>query len=233
MPDGSVKLGFRAHYPQLETKLTVRGRGHGRRPRASSRRSRREVRKRLGNFILAEDEQTLEGVILAALTAAAGLRSRSSRPSRADRSPRASATCPARRRSSAAASWRATSPRSAPRVGLDGGPPAGELTRETAEAVAHAARRRTGASHALAVLIDLDDGPDKIDFGGTICLAIATADGAESRRSRILGGREWVRLGRHRDGARLPAPLSPGAAGGRANRLREDVRSRTKETATC
>src|SRR5437868_7101243 len=25
IPDGSVKLGFRAHYPQLETKLTVRG----------------------------------------------------------------------------------------------------------------------------------------------------------------------------------------------------------------
>ena len=24
-PDGSVKLGFRTHYPQLETKLTVRG----------------------------------------------------------------------------------------------------------------------------------------------------------------------------------------------------------------
>jgi len=61
--------------------------------------------------------------------------------------------------------------------------------------VAQAARRRTGASHALAVLIDLDDGPDRIDFGGTICLAIATADGVESRRSRILGGREWVRLG--------------------------------------
>src|SRR4029079_11077719 len=25
VPDGSVKLGFRAHYPQIETKLTVRG----------------------------------------------------------------------------------------------------------------------------------------------------------------------------------------------------------------
>src|SRR6185437_9996461 len=24
-PDGAIKLGFRAHYPQLETKLTVRG----------------------------------------------------------------------------------------------------------------------------------------------------------------------------------------------------------------
>jgi nicotinamide-nucleotide amidase len=80
-------------------------------------------------------------------------------------------------------------------VGLDGAPPAGELTRETAEAVAQAARRKTGATHALAVLIDLDDGPDRIDFGGTICLAIATADGVESRKSRILGGREWVRLG--------------------------------------
>ncbi len=45
------------------------------------------------------------------------------------------------------------------------------------------------------MLIDLDDGPDRIDFGGTICLAIATAQGVDSRRSRILGGREWVRLG--------------------------------------
>src|SRR5215472_15091003 len=25
VPDGSVKLGFRTHYPQIETKLTVRG----------------------------------------------------------------------------------------------------------------------------------------------------------------------------------------------------------------
>ena len=53
----------------------------------------------------------------------------------------------------------------------------------------------SGASHALTVLIDLDDGPDRIDFGGTICLAIADGDEVESRRSRILGGREWVRLG--------------------------------------
>ena len=66
---------------------------------------------------------------------------------------------------------------------------------DCAEAVARAARRVGCATHALAVLIDLDDGPDRIDFGGTICLAIATADDVASRRSRILGGREWVRLG--------------------------------------
>ena len=64
VPDGSVKLGFRAHYPQLETKLTVRGNDMDD-VRAKLAPVEREVRKRLGNFILAEDEQTLEGVILA------------------------------------------------------------------------------------------------------------------------------------------------------------------------
>ena len=34
-----------------------------------------------------------------------------------------------------------------------------------------------------------------IDLGGTIWIGIATADQIEFRRSRILGGREWVRLG--------------------------------------
>jgi nicotinamide-nucleotide amidase len=66
VPDGSVKLGFRAHYPQLETKLTVRGTDMDdvRRKLAPVVE---EVRKRLGNFILAEDEQTLEGIVLDAL----------------------------------------------------------------------------------------------------------------------------------------------------------------------
>ena len=76
-----------------------------------------------------------------------------------------------------------------------GPPPGGELAPPTAEAVATASRRQTGATHALAVLIDVDDGPDRIEFGGTICLAIATESDVASRRSRILGGREWLRLG--------------------------------------
>ncbi len=193
VPDGSVKLGFRAHYPQLETKLTVRGRDMDD-VRAKLAPVEGEVRKRLGNFILAEDEQTLEGVILSALTARQGsltvvetftsgqIAARFGHLTGAEKVFRRGIV--ARDLAEIYAG-----------VGLDGDPPAGELSRETAEAVAHAARRRTGASHALAVLIDLDDGPDKIDFGGTICLAVATADGAESRRSRILGGREWVRLG--------------------------------------
>ena len=67
VPDGSVKLGFRAHYPQLETKLTVRGTDMDD-VRRKLEPVQAEVRKRLGNFILAEDDQTLEGVVLAELT---------------------------------------------------------------------------------------------------------------------------------------------------------------------
>jgi nicotinamide-nucleotide amidase len=61
--------------------------------------------------------------------------------------------------------------------------------------VAKAIRQQAGASHALAVLVDVEPGPDRNDLGGTISLAVATAQGVATRRSRIAGGREWVRLG--------------------------------------
>src|ERR1700704_217382 len=67
VPDGSAKLGFRAHYPQIETKVTVRGADEAD-IEAKLAPVVAEVRKRLGNFILAEDDDTLEGVILKALT---------------------------------------------------------------------------------------------------------------------------------------------------------------------
>src|SRR6266498_1706719 len=71
VPDGSVKLGFRAHYPQLETKLTMRGADMDdiRKKLAPVERA---VRKRLGNFIFAEDDKTLEGVVLAELASRQG-----------------------------------------------------------------------------------------------------------------------------------------------------------------
>ena len=69
------------------------------------------------------------------------------------------------------------------------------ITKETAEMIARAAQKQSGATHALAVLIDIDEGGDRIEFAGTTCLAIATANDVASRRSRIVGGRDWVRLG--------------------------------------
>jgi nicotinamide-nucleotide amidase len=192
-PEGGVKLGFRAHYPQLETKLTVRGRdmddvGRKLAPVTAA------VRERLGNFIMAEDDQTLEGVTLAALIA---------------------------QQSTLTVVETFTAGQIAARVahlpnaehvfkrgvvvrhmmdlhgafGLTDVHLAGEMTQDATEAVARAAREQTGATHALVVLIELDEGPDRMDFGGTIWIGIATADTVEFRRSRILGGREWVRLG--------------------------------------
>jgi nicotinamide-nucleotide amidase len=191
-PDGSVKLGFRAHYPQLETKLTVRGNDmddiHAKLAPVES-----EVRKRLGNFVLAEDDRTLEGVVLEALTS------------------RGATLAIVETFTGGQIAARITHLPGAENVIRRGivarelcdvcggvGVPVGsieEITRETAEAVARAALRQTRASHALAVLIDLDEGADRIEFAGTVCLAIASEGGVESRRSRIVGGREWVRLG--------------------------------------
>jgi nicotinamide-nucleotide amidase len=192
VPDGSVKLGFRAHYPQLETKLTVRGRD------ADDVRRKlepvvQEVRRRLGNFILAEDDRTLEGTVLDALAARGGtlavvetftagqIAARLAHLPAAERVFRRGLV--ARRLEDV--------------LGAVGLLPeaAGEITRETAEEVAKAARAQCRATHALAVLVELDEGPDRIEFGGTVCLAIATAEDVVSRRSRIVGGREWVRLG--------------------------------------
>jgi nicotinamide-nucleotide amidase len=193
VPDGSVKLGFRAHYPQLETKLVVRGTDMGDVQR-KLQPVQTEVRKRLGNFIMAEDDQTLEGVVLAALT---------------------------ERQSTLAVVETFTSGQIASRIGhlpgaehvfrrgvvvrdrtelhqaldLHGMALAEELTQETTEAVARAARAHAKATHALVVLIDLDEGADRIDLGGTIWIAIATGEEVVFRRSRILGGRDWVRLG--------------------------------------
>jgi nicotinamide-nucleotide amidase len=192
-PEGGVKLGFRAHYPQLETKLTVRGTGmddvhHKLAPVTA------EVRKRLGNFIMAEDDQTLEGVTLAALTAqqatlavvetftAGQIAARIAHLPNAEHVFRRGIVV---RQFSELHNV----------FGLKGFDLAGEMTEATTTAVAHAAREQTGASHALVVLIELDDGADRIDFGGTIWIGIATAEGVDFRRSRILGGREWVRLG--------------------------------------
>ena len=192
-PDGSVKLGFRAHYPQLETKLTARG-SDMEDIRRKLAPVEQEVRRRLGNFILAEDDRTLEGVVLAELASrqatlslvetftSGQIAARIAHLPGAEKVVRRGIL--ARELAEVCAA-----------VGLDRVAATGGITRETAEAVARAVQRHTGSTHALAVLIDLDEGADRIEFAGTVCLAIATGHDVASRRSRIVGGREWVRLG--------------------------------------
>jgi nicotinamide-nucleotide amidase len=193
VPDGSVKLGFRTHYPQIETKLTARGADieeiHRKLAPVEA-----EIRKRLGNFILGEDDQKLEAVVLAALAAQGGSLSIVETFTGGQIAARI-AHLPGAEKVVRRALVARDPAEIASALGLDGALVAGELSREAAERVARAARTETRASHVLAVLIDVDDGPDRIDFGGSIHLAIAGPERVESRRSRIYGGRDWVRLG--------------------------------------
>jgi nicotinamide-nucleotide amidase len=193
VPDGSVKVGFRAHYPQIETKLTVRGRD-GADTRTKLGPVEVEVRRRLGNFILAEDDETLEGVVLAALTRA-----------------KASLALAETFTSGAISARLAPLPGAEhvvrhgivvrdldlvpAAVGMGHALPADVMSQDKAEAVVEALRKQAGTTHALAVLIELDAGEDRIDLGGTCWIAIAHPEGVAFRRSRIVGGREWVRLG--------------------------------------
>jgi nicotinamide-nucleotide amidase len=192
-PDGSVKLGFRAHYPQLETKLTVQGKDMEE-IRRKLAPVEQEVRTRLANFVLAEDDRTLEGVVLDELAKSNASLSLVETFTSGQITGRLAHLPDAEKIMRRAIVARELEEVCAA-VGLDGASAIHEITRETAETVARAAQRHTGATHALAVLIDLDEGADRIEFAGTVCLAIATAHDAASRRSRIVGGRDWVRLG--------------------------------------
>ena len=191
-PDGSVKLGFRAHYPQLETKLTVRGADMDE-IRTKLAPVEEQVRKRLGNFILAEDDRTLEGVVLAELTGREATLTLVETFTSGQMTARI-AHLPGAENVVRRAVVARTLDDLCAGVGL-GRAAVLEISRESAEAVARAARELTGTTYALAVLIDLDEGADRIEFAGTICLAIAGPEDVASRRSRIVGGRDWVRLG--------------------------------------
>lgn len=193
VPDGSLKLGFRAHFPQLETKLNVRGANAG---DVANKLAPVEaaVRERLGNFIVAEDDRKLEGVILDTLRArgdaVAVVEMFTGGAIAARIAPLPGAEHVFRRgvvaRDIAEVLAACGLPSASP-------PPAVDI--ETAVRVAEAIRAEAHASIGLAVLVELDEGEDRIEFGGAVCLAIATSDGTASRRSRLLGGREWIRLG--------------------------------------
>ena len=167
------------------------------------------MRKRLGNFIIAEDDQTLEGVVLAALLerghtlATAEMFSGGHLAARMAPLPGAEKVF-----------RKGVVTRDAGELGING------VSAEAAQSVGRKLRDDSRASHALAVLIDLDEGPDRPDFGGTVCIGIADAGrhrgapGAPDRQPRLDPRR------RRRDGAGLPAPPSARPAGRRAHRLR-------------
>ena len=180
---GDIKLGFQAHYPQLETKLAVRGENEAD-LLARLAPVEAEVRKRLGNFVIAEDDQTLEGVILATLLERGHTLSTAEMFSGGHLASRLAPLAGAER-----AFRRGIVARDPGELGING------VSSEAAESVGRTLRKESGASHALALLIELDEGADRPDFGGTICVGIADTKATVSRQARLIGGRDWVRAG--------------------------------------
>jgi nicotinamide-nucleotide amidase len=193
VPDGSAKLGFRAHYPQIETKLTIRGTDADDIKRKLAPVDT-EIRQRLGNFIIAEDGDTLESVVLAKLAEHGDSLALVETYTSGEIAARLAHLPGAERVFRCGIVTRDLAQINAT-LGLRDVSLAGGLDELKTEAVARAALRQTDATHALAVLIELDEGADRMDLGGTIWIAIATANDVAIRRSRILGGREWIRLG--------------------------------------
>ena len=192
-PAGTVKLGFQAHYPQLETKLAAQAASEAELD-ALLAPVEAAVREKLGNFIIAEDSQSLEGAVIDALVDRGGSLATAemftSGAIAARFVPKEGADDPFLR---GVVSRDLTQMCEA--VGLDAKTADQGLVADTAAAIAAALRQQSGASHALAVLIDLDGGADKIELGGTINVGIADENGTIARTARILGGRDWVRLG--------------------------------------
>jgi nicotinamide-nucleotide amidase len=168
--DGEIKLGFQAHFPELETKLAARGADEADLGRKLAP-VEAEVRKRLGNFVVAEDDESLEGVVLARLL---------------------------ERQYTLAIAETYTgghiAGRVAPLIGAERVFRKGVVTHDHAPP-AEALRKEAGASHALSVEIELDSGPDRPDFGANIAVTIADAAGSVTRKARLVGGRDWVRVG--------------------------------------
>ena len=188
-PGGGVKLGFQAHYPQLETKLAVRGPDHATLDRMLAPLEA-EIRRRLGNFIIAEDAHSLESVVLDALRARDG-----SLAVAETFTGGAIATRLLQVPGAEALFRQGLVSRDPGQLAAAAGTAAAEFSPEMARAVATALRARSGATHALAVLVSMDAGADAAAAGGTICIGLADPAGSVLREARLVGGREWVRLG--------------------------------------
>ena len=188
-----VKLGFQAHYPQLETKIVIQAE-NGSETEEILQPIIKTVRERFGNFIIAEDNATLEGSILAELA-------------------RTNSTlATAEMYTSGAISARLNPPVGDPdpvlrslvsrdlkelsrAVNLALQEEAISFNTESAEKISTALRTEAASTYALATLLNIDRDKDGIEAGGDIIIGISTLGGSYCRKARILGGHEWVRLG--------------------------------------
>lgn len=189
-PEGAVKLGFQSHYPQLETKLAARAKNHDELARVLAP-VEKKVRECLGNFILCEDNNSVERVVLDLLQAKAESLSTmemstggavSKRLINADNH----ANVMRRGITSRHINELADS------VGLDN---IQSVNLDNAAALAVQLREQSTSSYSMVLLLSPDPVNEALGSGADIFIAIVTPDGTAQRQARLMGGNEWVQLG--------------------------------------
>ncbi len=185
----SIKLGFQTHYPQLETKLAVQAENDAQindllEPVVA------QLRSKLGNAILCEDDQTLESVILDRLAlngdslscmemaTAGAVANRLMKAIKDDAllhqcivSPTIDRLCTAVNLTTDA------TPRSA----------------ELAAVLAETQSKSTGSTHSLVVLTDEVKGKTSSEL--VVCIGIYGPQGSSQRTAILPGKTGWTRLG--------------------------------------
>lgn len=187
----SVKLGFQSHYPQLETKLAAVGSSEAELDQMLAP-AEKMVRERFGNFILCEDDQTLEGLIIDHLSrngmsvATMEMNTGGSICNRLINADRDGKVV-----QSGIASLNLTQLANA----IDLSNSKLQFGIDAATTLAEQLRRRTTATSALVTLIAQQPTDDNLQSGAEIVIAIANEQNTVSRKAKLMGGNQWINLG--------------------------------------
>lgn len=190
LPD-SIKLGFQSHFPQLETKLAAIGSSESELDEVLAP-AEQMIEERFGNFILCEDTQTLEGLIVdklcgngctVATMEMSGGGNICDRLAKADREGLV-VHCGIVSQNLTQLANVAGLADNKLRFGTD-----------TACKLAEHLRQHTGADYALVALVAQEPIEESLRSGADVIIAIATEQSVVNRPARLMGGKEWIQLG--------------------------------------
>ena len=186
--NGTVKLGFQTHYPQLETKLSIQAPDKDTLNQLLEPISS-ELRKRLGNFILCEDANTLESTVLDQLQQAGHSLSCAEMATGG-----AMANRFMQSENSSVLKQCLVSPHIEGLCDTLGVPTSKDpITTDKAVALAKAQRKNSGSDYAIVVVTSItkEDTNDQLK----ICIGIAGPQNTWQRLAVLPGRKGWVRLG--------------------------------------
>ena len=188
---GTVKLGFQSHYPQLETKLAAVA-GSETELNQALEPAIEMIRDRFASFILCEDDQTLEGVIITLLKSSGATLATMETASAGNICNRLITADPnAEVMQSGIVSC--TLSQLADNVNMANTNLVADS--ETAGNLARHLREHRATDYALVSLTDRKPVDDDTRAETAITIAIATKTEVITRQARLLGGSHWVTLG--------------------------------------